>query len=178
MGRGNPRPVICLRHYTPIGSSTFPAMDILDAAMGSERRGLSRFRAEQQFYSILNRAIERDVLSTCQRFGIGVTAWSPLAKGMLTGKYRKDQQLPDTLRTNYFPKILSDEHSLDIVETLIPVAENAGMSLTHLALAFVIARPGIVPQLSGPKPPCSHLARPTASRRSPYDSKLGTWTEV
>ena len=81
-----------------IGTSTFPAADILDAQWVSERRGLSRFRSEQQPYSILNRGIERDVLSTCQRFGMGVTAWSPLAKGMLTGKYRRGQKLPDTFR--------------------------------------------------------------------------------
>lgn len=134
-----------------IGTSTFPAADILDAQWVSERRGLSRFRAEQQPYSILNRAIEREVLSTCQRFGIGVTAWSPLAKGMLTGKYRKGRSLPDTLRAKYLPKMLSDENSLDTVEQLLPVAENAGLSLTHMALAFVVAHPAIVSAIIGPR---------------------------
>jgi aryl-alcohol dehydrogenase-like predicted oxidoreductase len=107
-----------------LGTSTFPASEILDAQWVADRRGLSRFRGEQQPYSILNRAIEREVLPACLRFGMGVTAWSPLAKGMLTGKYRKGQKTPETLRAKYFPKLMSDAHSLDVVEQLIPVAES------------------------------------------------------
>lgn len=134
-----------------IGTSTFPASDILDAQWVAERRGLSRFRAEQQPYSILNRGVERDVLPTCQRFGIGVSAWSPLAKGMLTGKYRKGQKTPETLRAKYFPKLMSDERSLEVVEQLLPVAERAGLSLTHMALAFVVAHPSMVSAIIGPR---------------------------
>lgn len=134
-----------------IGSSTFPAVDILDAQWVAEHRGLARFRGEQQPYSILNRAIERDILPTCQRFGMGVTAWSPLAKGMLTGKYRKGENLPDTLRAKYFPKMMTDAHSLDVVEQLIPVAQHAGLSLTHMALAFVTAHPGVASAIIGPR---------------------------
>jgi aryl-alcohol dehydrogenase-like predicted oxidoreductase len=89
-----------------IGTSTFPAADIVEAQWVAERRGLARFRAEQQPYSILNRNIEREVLPACQRYGIGVSAWSPLAKGMLTGKYRKGQEQPKTLRAKYFPKLM------------------------------------------------------------------------
>jgi aryl-alcohol dehydrogenase-like predicted oxidoreductase len=69
-----------------IGASTFPASDIVEAQWVAERRGLARFRTEQPPYSILNRSIEREVLPACQRYGMGVMAWSPLAKGMLTGK--------------------------------------------------------------------------------------------
>lgn len=134
-----------------IGTSTFPASDILDAQWVAERRGLSRFRAEQQPYSILNRGVERDVLPTCQRFGMGVSAWSPLAKGMLTGKYRKGQKTPETLRAKYFPKLMSDERSLEVVEQLLPVAESAGLSLTHMALAFVVAHPSMVSAIIGPR---------------------------
>jgi aryl-alcohol dehydrogenase-like predicted oxidoreductase len=134
-----------------IGSSTFPAVDILDAHWVAEKRGLSRFRAEQPPYSILNRAIERDVLPTCQRFGMGVSAWSPLAKGLLTGKYRKGQKPPDALRAKYFPKLMSDEHSLDRVEKLVPVAESIGISLTHMALAFVVAHPSVTSAILGPR---------------------------
>src|ERR1700741_255024 len=72
-----------------IGASTFPAADIVEAQWVAERRGLARFRTEQPPYSILNRSIEREVLPACQRYGMGVMAWSPLAKGMLTGRYRK-----------------------------------------------------------------------------------------
>lgn len=134
-----------------LGTSTFPASDILDAQWIAERRGFLRFRAEQQPYSILNRAIEREVLPVCQRYGMGVTAWSPLAKGLLTGKYRKGQKAPDSLRAKYFPKMMSDERSLDIVEQLIPIAESVGISLTHMALAFVVAHPAITSAIIGPR---------------------------
>src|SRR5690606_20083841 len=126
-----------------IGASTFPASDIVEAQCVAERRGLARFRTEQPPYSILNRSIEREVLPACQRYGMGVLAWSPLAKGMLTGKYRKGKPLPDTLRAKYFPTAMSNEGSLDAVEQLIPLAQSAGMSLMHMALAFVVAHPAI-----------------------------------
>ncbi|YBV97320.1 aldo/keto reductase [Phyllobacteriaceae bacterium JZ32] len=134
-----------------IGSSTFPAADIVEAQWVAERRGLARFRTEQPPYSILNRGIEREVLPACQRYGMGVMAWSPLAKGMLTGKYRKGAPQPDSLRRQFFPKAMSDEASLDAVEQLIPLAESAGMSLMHMALAFVISHPAVTSAIIGPR---------------------------
>lgn len=134
-----------------IGASTFPASDIVEAQWVAERRGLARFRTEQPPYSILNRSIEREVLPACQRYGMGVMAWSPLAKGMLTGKYRKGEPRPDTLRARFFPKAMSDEGSLEVVEQLIPLAEGAGMSLMHMALAFVVAHPALTSAIIGPR---------------------------
>jgi aryl-alcohol dehydrogenase-like predicted oxidoreductase len=134
-----------------IGASTFPASDIVEAQWIAERRGLARFRIEQPPYSILNRSIEREVLPACQRYGMGVLAWSPLAKGMLTGRYRKGAPQPDTLRAKYFPKAMSDEGSLDAVEALIPLAESAGISLMHMALAFVVAHPALSAAIIGPR---------------------------
>lgn len=134
-----------------IGASTFPASDIVEAQWVAERRGFARFRTEQPPYSILNRSIEREVLPACQRYGMGVLAWSPLAKGMLTGKYRKGEQLPDSLRARYFPKAMSDERSLDKVEQLLPLAQSAGMSLMHMALAFVVAHPALTSAIIGPR---------------------------
>ncbi|MES2526672.1 MAG: aldo/keto reductase [Bdellovibrionota bacterium] len=136
-----------------IGTSTFPASDIVEAQKISEQRNLSRFRIEQQPYSILNRQIEREILPTCQRYGIGVSAWSPLAKGMLTGKHRRGHTAENSLRAKYFTKLMTDEHTLQIVEELIPLAERAGMSLTHMALAFVISHPGITSAILGPRTP-------------------------
>lgn len=134
-----------------IGTSTFPAADIVEAQWVAERRGLARFRVEQQPYSILNRGIESAILPACQRYGMGVSAWSPLAKGMLTGKYRKGRPAPDSLRAKYFPKLMSDAHSLEVVERLMPLAQDAGMSLTHMALAFAISHPGITSVIIGPR---------------------------
>ena len=134
-----------------IGSSTFPVSEIVEAQWVAERRGLARFRTEQPPYSILSRSVEREVLPACQRYGMGALVWSPLAKGMLTGRYRKGQPLPDSLRAKTFPEQMADERNLDAVERLIPIAEAAGLSLTHMAMAFVMAHPGVTSAILGPR---------------------------
>lgn len=134
-----------------IGTSTAPVSQIVEAQWIAERRGLARFRTEQPPYSILNRGIEQDVLPTCERFGIGTMVWSPLAMGMLTGRYRKGAAQPETGRAKRFPRQMSDERRLDAVEKLIPVADDAGLSLTHMAMAFVLAHPGVTSALIGPR---------------------------
>jgi len=134
-----------------IGSSTFPASEIVEAQWVAEHRGLARFRTEQPPYSILNRSIEQEVLPICEKYGMGALVWSPLAKGMLTGRYRKGQSLPESLRVKVFPRQMSDERNLEAVERLIPIAEEAGISLTHMALAFVMAHPGVTSAILGPR---------------------------
>jgi aryl-alcohol dehydrogenase-like predicted oxidoreductase len=134
-----------------IGSSTFPASEIVEAQWVAEKRGLARFRAEQPPYSILNRNIEREVLPLCERYGMGALVWSPLAMGLLTGRYRKGQALPDSMRVRIFPKQMTAERSLDAVEQLLGVAAAAGMSLTHMAMAFAIAHPAVTSAIIGPR---------------------------
>src|SRR6202789_249888 len=134
-----------------IGSSTFPASEIVEAQWVAERRGLARFRTEQPPYSILNRSIEQEVLPVCQKYGMGTLVWSPLAKGMLTGRYPKGQPRPESLRVQVFPKQMSDERNLEAVERLIHIAEGAGISLTHMAMAFVMAHPGVTSAILGPR---------------------------
>jgi aryl-alcohol dehydrogenase (NADP+) len=134
-----------------IGSSTFPVSEIVEAQWIADRRGLARFRTEQSPYSILNRGIEREVLPTCERYGMGVMVWSPLAMGMLTGRYRNSQPLPNSVRAKRFPQQMSDQRRLDAIEQLIPLAEDAGLSLTHLAMAFVMAHPGVTSAILGPR---------------------------
>jgi aryl-alcohol dehydrogenase (NADP+) len=133
-----------------IGASSFPASDIVEAQWVAERRGLQRFRTEQPPYSILNRGIEREVLPVCQRYGMGTLVWSPLAQGMLTGRYRKGREA-DGRRAGAGFKHFGDERRLDAVEALIPVAQDAGMSLTHMAMAFAIAHPGVTAAIVGPR---------------------------
>ncbi|MGH3248441.1 MAG: aldo/keto reductase [Trebonia sp.] len=132
-----------------IGSSTMPASDIVEAQWVAERRGLERFRAEQPTYSILSRGIEAEVLPVAQRYGMGTLVWSPLAQGMLTGRIRKGQ--PTDLRRTALFKHLSDERRLDAVERIIPLAEQAGLPMTHLAMAFAIAHPGVTSAIIGPR---------------------------
>jgi aryl-alcohol dehydrogenase-like predicted oxidoreductase len=132
-----------------IGSSSFPASDMVEAQWASQRRGLERFRTEQPTYSILSRGIEREVLPVAERYGMGAIVWSPLAQGMLTGRVRKGQQT-DLRRVNRFSHI-SDERRVDTVEQLIPVAGEAGLKLTHLAMAFAITHPGVTSAIIGPR---------------------------
>ncbi|NUT46866.1 MAG: aldo/keto reductase [Saccharothrix sp.] len=130
------------------GSSTFPASDLVESHWVAERRGLHRFRVEQPPYSILDRGIEREVLPVCEHYGMGTMVWSPLAQGLLTGRYRKGQA-SDSRRAVF--KHMSDERRLDAVERLIPVAQDAGVSLTHLAMAFAVAHPGVTSAILGPR---------------------------
>jgi aryl-alcohol dehydrogenase-like predicted oxidoreductase len=133
-----------------LGVSTFPASDIVEAQWVAERRGLQRLRTEQPPYSILNRGIEREVPPVCERYGMGTLVYSPLGGGLLTGRYRKGRQA-DTHRAGFGFKHLSDERRLDAVEQLVLLAEKAGMPLTHLAMAFAIAHPGVTSAIIGPR---------------------------
>jgi aryl-alcohol dehydrogenase-like predicted oxidoreductase len=130
-----------------IGASQTPASDIVEAQWVAERRGLARFSTEQPPYSILNRGIEREILPATQRFGMGVLVWGPLGQGLLTGRVRKNQH--NDLRRASMLRHLTDERRLDVVEQLIPLAEEAGMPMTHLAMAFTMAHPGVTSALLG-----------------------------
>ncbi|HEY2673590.1 MAG TPA: aldo/keto reductase [Rugosimonospora sp.] len=132
-----------------IGSSTMPASDMVEAQWVAERRGLERFRTEQPTYSILNRGIEREVLPVAQRYGMGTLVWSPLAGGMLTGRIRKGQET-DLRRARMF-KHITDETRLDAVEEVVALSEKTGVKMTHLALAFAIAHPGVTSAIIGPR---------------------------
>jgi aryl-alcohol dehydrogenase-like predicted oxidoreductase len=130
-----------------IGASGMLASDIIEAQWVAERRGLERFRTEQPPYSILSRGIEREVLPIAERYGMGILVWGPLAQGMLTGRIRKGQ--PTDLRRAGLFRAFSDERRIDAVEQLIPLADKAGLPMTHLALAFAIAHPGVTSALIG-----------------------------
>jgi len=141
------------------GHSTFPAEYIVEAQWTSERRSRERFVCEQPPYSILVRGIERAVLPTCARYGIGVIPWSPLAGGLLTGRYRKGEPTPEGSRLSrgFGSQHQSErqqrahEARLDAVELLLLIAERAGVSLTHLAHAFVLEHPHVTSAIIGPR---------------------------
>jgi aryl-alcohol dehydrogenase (NADP+) len=140
-----------------IGSSTFPAEAIVEAQWVAERRGRERFVCEQPPYSIFARGIERSVLPTCERYGMGVIPWSPLGGGWLTGKYRQGQDIDLTsgraarMPQRFDPSLPGNARKLELVEQLVGVAEQAGCSLTHLAVAFVVAHPAVSAAIIGPR---------------------------
>ena len=129
------------------GTSNMLASDLVEAHWVAERRGLQRFRTEQPPYSILNRGIEREVLPVAQRYGSGVLVWGPLGQGMLTGRVRRGQD-SDVIRAR-FNAVFGNERRLDAVEQLVTLAADAGLSMTHLAMGFAIAHPGVTSALLG-----------------------------
>lgn len=130
------------------GTSMMPASNLVEAHWVAERRGLERFRTEQPPYSILNRSIEREVLPVAQKYGMGVLPWGPLGQGMLTGRVRRGQD-NNIIRAKFLTLAFSDERRLDAVEQLIPLAEEEGLSMPHLAMAFAISHPGVTSALLG-----------------------------
>ena len=143
-----------------IGTSTFPADRIVEAQWVAERRGRERVRCEQPPYSILVRGVEADVLPACQRYGMGAIVWSPLAGGWLTGKYRRGEDPPPGSRMTrgriperFDLEKLENQIKLDTVEELLGVADGAGISLTHLAIAWVLQHPAVTSAIIGPRTP-------------------------
>ncbi len=141
-----------------IGSSTFPASAIVAAQWAARDRHLQRFVCEQPPYSILVRGIEADVLPTCARYGMGVIPWSPLAGGWLSGRHRKDaeQAAPFSaarrrLAERYDLSLPANQRKLEAAEALAQLAEEAGMSLIEMAIAFVSNHPAVTAAIIGPR---------------------------
>jgi aryl-alcohol dehydrogenase-like predicted oxidoreductase len=139
-----------------LGSSTFPAHEIVEAQWVAERRGRERFVCEQPPYSMLVRGIERDVLPVCERYGLGVIPWSPLAGGWLTGGYRKGKELPSSMRAGRIPErfdlsIPANQRKLEAADALAALADESGISLIHMAIAFVTKHPVVSAAIIGPR---------------------------
>jgi len=138
-----------------IGSSSFPAWQVVEALWASKEYGLNRFVTEQPAYSVLDRAIERELVPMAQAYGIGLLAFSPLAEGILTGKYKRGEPLPENSRFNrvtkpgpYAARLTSAVH--DVLDVLRALSEEKGVTMSQLALGWVIARPWIACALVGP----------------------------
>jgi aryl-alcohol dehydrogenase-like predicted oxidoreductase len=138
------------------GSSTFPADQIVEAQWAAQRRGRERFVCEQPPYSILVRSVEAAVLPACQRHQMGVITWGPLASGWLSGQYRLDVGLPESRRSRRLPQrfdmsLPGNQAKLEAADKLTKLAAEAGMSLIHLALGFVVSHPAVTSAILGPR---------------------------
>ena len=139
-----------------IGSSTFPASQIVEAQWVARDRRLQRFVTEQPPYSMLVRAVEADVLPACLRHGMAVMSYSPLTGGWLSGRWRKDTGQQSSSRADRLPERFDLSHpanqrKLDAVEDLAQLAEQTGITLIELAIAFVLNHPAITAALIGPR---------------------------
>ncbi|MEA2207842.1 MAG: hypothetical protein QOF54_319 [Solirubrobacteraceae bacterium] len=140
-----------------IGSSTFPAWQIVQAQWVAEKRGRERFLCEQPPYSMLIRAIERDVLPACEQYGMAVIPWSPLAGGWLSGRYAKGGESPGSSRraqmipSRYDMTIPGNQAKLEAAQALGELAEQAGMPLIEMSLRFVTSHPAVTAAIIGPR---------------------------
>jgi aryl-alcohol dehydrogenase-like predicted oxidoreductase len=141
------------------GASKVPPSQIVEAQWTADRRGHGRFRTEQPPYSLLTRAIEYDVLPACLRYGMGVMAYSPLAGGWLSGRYRKGQEVSgpgSAARAQRFPGAYdatnpANAAKLDAADALGALADEAGLTLIQMAVAFAIRHPAVTSAIIGPR---------------------------
>jgi aryl-alcohol dehydrogenase-like predicted oxidoreductase len=140
-----------------IGSSTFPAWQIVQAQWAAEKRGRERFVCEQPPYSMLIRSVEKDVLPVCEQYGMGVIPWSPLAGGWLSGRYDKggdspaDSRRAQMLPSRYDMSIPGNQAKLEAAQALGELAQEAGMTLIEMALGFVTSHPAVSAAIIGPR---------------------------
>jgi aryl-alcohol dehydrogenase-like predicted oxidoreductase len=146
-----------------VGTSAFPAWQIVEAQTLADRRSLIRPRSEQCSYSIMTRAAERDTFAVTQRHGIGVMVYSPLAGGWLAGKYRRDEEAPSDSRMGRAKAMgggfgsrfdldrPETQRRFEIVDALRPIADKAGVSLPHMSVAFTLAHPAVTSAIVGPR---------------------------
>ena len=141
-----------------LGHSTYPASLIVEAQWVARDRHLQRFVTEQPPYSILTRGIESEVLPTAQKFGMGVIPWSPLQGGWLSGRYRKDADVAgptsaarQRLTNRYDLSLPANQRKLDAAEALAQLADEAGLALIQMALAFVLNHPAVTAPIIGPR---------------------------
>jgi aryl-alcohol dehydrogenase-like predicted oxidoreductase len=141
------------------GASNRAGSQIAEAQWTAERRGRERFRTEQPPYSMLTRAIEYDVLPTCLRYGMGVLTYSPLAGGWLSGRYRQGQHVSgpgSAARAQRFPGVYDSANpanaaKLDAADALGALADQSGLTLVQLAVAFVTRHPAVTAAIVGPR---------------------------
>jgi aryl-alcohol dehydrogenase-like predicted oxidoreductase len=138
-----------------IGSSSYSGSQIVEAQWASRDRHLERFVTEQPPYSILVRGIEEDVLPATLRYGMGTLTYSPLAGGWLSGRWRKDAAGTPTSAARPSARFdmssPANQRKLDIVEELAQLAEQTGITLIELAIAFVLNHPGVTSAIVGPR---------------------------
>lgn len=139
------------------GHSAFPASAIVEAQWTAQRRARERFVTEQPTYSILTRGIENDVLPTCQRYGMGVLSYSPLAGGWLSGRYRDDtargpaSASRQRMANRFDLDLPENQRKLTAAEQLSRIAGETGISLIEMAIAFVLRHPAVTSAIIGPR---------------------------
>jgi aryl-alcohol dehydrogenase-like predicted oxidoreductase len=165
-----------------IGHSNFDGDQIDRAADVAAREALTPFRSAQNHYNLLHRSPERDVIPACQRHGLAVLPYFPLAAGLLTGKYRRGEGAPAGTRIAGYPeerreRLLSDRH-FDLVERLEAFVAGRERSLLELAVAWLAAQPTVASVIAGATSAEQVRANVAAATWSLTDDELAEVDEI
>jgi aryl-alcohol dehydrogenase-like predicted oxidoreductase len=160
-----------------IGASNFSAEQIEEADAVAHERGLTRFTAIQNNYSLLVRDAEQEVLPTCERLGLGFVPFFPLASGLLTGKYRRGEAAPEGTRLAAREQVASDQQ-FDVIEAVARFAAERRVSMTDVAIGALLARPVVSTVIAGATKPEQVRGNVAAARWTPSESDLAELERV
>jgi aryl-alcohol dehydrogenase-like predicted oxidoreductase len=135
-----------------IGCSNWHAWRIMKALGISEHRGLAKFDTLQAYYSIAGRDLERDIVPLLESEKTGLLVWSPLAGGLLSGKYSRENQKPeDSRRTSFDFPLVDKERAWKVIDAIKPIARAHGVSVATVSLAYILAKPFVSSVIIGAK---------------------------
>jgi aryl-alcohol dehydrogenase-like predicted oxidoreductase len=138
-----------------IGCSTHPAWMVMEALSISERSGLNRYISEQPPYNLLDRRIENELVPLCQKYDLAIIPWSPLAMGLLAGRYTQAATYPEGSRAqlwdNNMVKARVTQRGIDVGNAVSKMAEERGLTASQLALLWIKDQPGITSPIIGPR---------------------------
>jgi aryl-alcohol dehydrogenase-like predicted oxidoreductase len=154
-----------------VGSSNFEAWQVADADWSARTRGVARFVSAQNHYNLLARDAEAELVPACERFGVGVLPYFPLASGLLTGKYRRGEPAPEGSRLRERPEQLTDER-FDVVEALEKYAADRGLTVLDVAIGGLAAQPAVASVIAGATKPEQVRANATAGEWIPSEDDL------
>jgi aryl-alcohol dehydrogenase-like predicted oxidoreductase len=159
-----------------IGSSTFPAWMIMEALSISDRYNLPRFISEQPPYNLLDRRVENELIPLCLKYGLAVLPWSPLAGGILAGRYSSSSTYPEGSRATRFGTLFTDRISTRAKEAaneVVRLAEERGMTSSQFALLWLKDQPGVTAPIIGPRT-VEHLVENVAiiDKKLPDEDRL------
>jgi aryl-alcohol dehydrogenase-like predicted oxidoreductase len=160
-----------------IGCSNFSAAQLEEAARVAEREGLTPFVSLQNEYSLLDRGIEAEVIPVCERLGVGVLPYFPLAHGRLTGKYRRGEPAPEGTRLHGRGEV-ADEETFDRLDALSEFARERGLEMSQVAIAGLAAQPAVASVIAGATSPEQVRANAAAARWTPTPEDLAALDEI
>ena len=137
-----------------IGSTTFPAWMVMEALAISDRNGLARFISEQSPYNLLDRRVENELIPLCLKYGLALLPWSPLAGGILAGRYSATETFPEGSRATRMGAMFTDRISRrgkEVAGEVARIAQEQGMTASQLALLWLKDQPGVTSPIIGPR---------------------------